>query len=191
MPAPEIRFCRVCGTATVRRVPPMEDRERAVCPSCGYVDYVNPVNVVGTVPVWVDESGAPRILLCLRNIEPRKGFWTLPAGFHEVGETTQEGAVRETLEEAGARVSLEGLFSVQEVVHVGQVHLFYRARLLDLDLAPGGETIENRLFGVHELPWEELAFQTVRRTLAAWVADHERGTFGVHTGTVTRPAARG
>lgn len=190
MAAPEIRFCRVCGASTVRSIPPMEDRERAVCPACGYVDYVNPVNVVGTVPVWVDASGETRILLCLRNIEPRRGFWTLPAGFQEVGETTQEGAVRETLEEAGARVSLEGLFSVQEVVHVAQVHLFYRARLLDLELSPGLETIENRLFGVFEIPWDDLAFHTVRRTLEAWVADHARGVFGVHTGSITRPMPR-
>ncbi len=190
MPAPEIRFCRVCGTSTVRQVPPMEDRERPVCPSCGYVDYVNPVNVVGTVPVWLDEAGSPQILLCLRNIEPRKGFWTLPAGFHEVGETTQEGAIRETLEEAGARVELDGLFSVQEVVHVGQVHMFYRARLLDLDLSPGLETIENRLFAPAQIPWDELAFQTVRRTLEAWVSDHANGVFGVHSGSITRPLFR-
>lgn len=165
----------------------MEDRERAVCTGCGYVDYVNPINVVGTVPVWHGESDGPRILLCLRNIEPQYGFWTLPAGFLEYGETTAAGAVRETREETGARVELAGLFSVLDVVGAGQVHLYYRARLLDLDLAPGPETIRNRLVRVDEIPWDGLAFRTVHRTLRAWVDDHQRGTFAIHTGEVTRP----
>lgn len=190
MSAPEIRFCRACGASTVHRVPPMEDRLRAVCPACGYIDYVNPVNVVGTVPVWVEGDGTTRLLLCLRNIEPRRGLWTVPAGFQEMGESTEEGALRETLEEAGARVRIEGLFSVLDVAHVGQVHMFYRAQLLDLDLAPGPETIENRMFRLDEIPWDDLAFQTVRRTLQAWVSDHARGVFGVHTGVIPRPASR-
>lgn len=194
---PEIRFCRLCGTATEQRIPPLEDRPRAVCPNCGYVDYVNPINVVGTVPVWWGngarhgaEGGeqTPLILLCRRAIEPRRGFWTLPAGFLETGETLAEGAVRETWEEAGARIDLEGLFSVLDVVHANQVHVFFRARLRDLDLDPGVETLENRLFPVAELPWEDLAFRTVRRTLQAWVEDRAGGTFGLHTGRVDRPA---
>lgn len=184
MAAPDIRFCRLCGTSTEQRIPPMEDRLRAVCPACGYVDYVNPVNVVGTVPVWWEDPERPRILLCLRNIEPRKGYWTLPAGFHETGETTAEGAARETWEEAGARVEMEGLFSVLDVIRAGQVHLFYRARLLDLDLTPGPETIENRLVTIEEIPWEEIAFRTVRQTLEHWVADFEAGSFGLHVGPV-------
>lgn len=191
MPVPEIRFCRRCGTATTSAVPPMEDRERAVCPSCDYVDYVNPVNVVGTIPVWDDGSGEPRILLCLRAIEPRRGYWTLPAGFLEVGETIEEGAIRETAEEAGARVELEGLFAVLDVVHATQVHLFHRARLLDVDLAPGPETLENRLVTPAEIPWDDLAFHTVRYALRAWVDDHAVGTFGVHTASITRPLPRG
>ncbi|WP_226343923.1 NUDIX hydrolase [Agilicoccus flavus] len=186
MPFPDIRFCRLCGAPTAPTIPAMEDRERAVCTECGYVDYVNPINVVGTIPVWHGEADGPRILLCLRNIEPRRGFWTLPAGFLEYGETAADGAARETREEAGAHIELEGLFSVLDVVHAGQIHLFYRARLLDLDLAPGPETIENRLVSIDEIPWDELAFLTVRRALEAWVADHERGSFEVHTGVVTR-----
>lgn len=158
----------------------MEDRERAVCLACGYIDYVNPINVVGTVPVWEDSEG-PLLLLCRRNIEPGYGLLTLPAGFMEYDETTAEGAARETREEAGARVELQGLYTVMEVVRSGQVHLFYRARLLDLDLAPGPETIENLLVRPHEIPWEEIAFRTVLRTLRHWVADLEQGSFGVHT----------
>lgn len=186
MAYPTIRFCRLCGAPTEPRVPPLEDRERAVCVACGYVDYVNPINVVGTVPVWDDGDG-PRILLCLRNIEPRLGFWTLPAGFLEYGETVEDGCRRETLEEAGARVELQGLFTVIDVVHTGQVHLYHRARLLDLDLAPGPETIENRLVRPDEIPWDQLAFHTVRWTLHRWLEDAERGAFGVHTGSITAP----
>lgn len=163
-----------------REIPALEDRERAVCPVCGFVDYVNPICVVGTVPVAEDG----RVLLCLRNIEPRKGYWTLPAGFLEAGETAPEGAIRETHEEAGARVELGRLYSVIDVVRAQQLHLFWRARLLDLRLSPGAETIENRLFAADEIPWEELSFGTVRRTLEHWVSDRHGGTFELHEGSI-------
>lgn len=165
-----------------RAVPPMEDRERAVCPNCGFIDYVNPINVVGTIPIWGEHG--EKILLCRRNIEPRKGFWTLPAGFLEAGETALDGALRETWEEAGARVEVDGLFSVLDVVHAHQVHLFWRVRLLDLDLDPGPETIECQLFDLDDLPWEELSFLTVIRTLEDYLADRRAGEFGVHYGEV-------
>lgn len=180
MPRPDIRFCRLCGAATGRAIPPGEDRERAVCPACGYVDYVNPANVVGTIPVWGDDDG-DAVLLCRRAIEPRRGRWTLPAGFLEHGETLDAGAARETWEEAGARIDMGPLFTVLDVVHAGQVHVFYRARLLDLDLAPGQETLEARVFPFEQIPWDELSFLTVRRTLELYLADRAAGTFGVHT----------
>lgn len=164
-----------------QRVPEADDRARAVCASCGYVDYVNPHNVVGTLPVWGDGR---QILLCRRAIEPRKGYWTLPAGFQEMGETADEGALRETMEEAGARVELLGLYTVLDVVHVGQLHLIYRARLLDLDFDPGPETTELALAQVGEIPWDDLAFHTIRRSLEHYVADLETGSFGVHTGAI-------
>ncbi len=188
VPYPDIRFCRLCGTATEQRVPELEDRLRAVCPACGYVDYVNPTNVVGTIPVWrgADGTEPPRILLCLRNIEPRKGYWTLPAGFLEYGEAAADGAARETLEEAGARVDIERIFAVYDVVHAGQVHFFYLARLLDLDLEPGPETIENTLVTIDEIPWDELSFRTVRAALEDWVADEADGAARVHTGAIER-----
>jgi len=182
--AVEIRYCRRCGTPTEQRIPEMEDRPRACCPHCGYIDYVNPINVVGTIPVWDEGGPEERILLCRRNIEPRKGYWTVPAGFLELGETIAEGAARETLEEAGARVELLGLFSAIDVVRVGQVHLLFRARLLDLDLEPGPETIENRLVTIDEIPWDELAFRTVRRGLELWVQDRRTGSYGTHTEAV-------
>ena len=170
-----IKHCRACGTATRDQVPEGDNRPRAVCPACELVHYVNPLNVVGTVPVWGDQ-----VLLCRRAIEPRHGLWTLPAGFMELDESTSEGALRETVEEAGARVTLEGLFSVLNVVRVGQVHLFYRARMLDTHLDPGPETLEARLFREDEIPWDQLAFRTVRDTLTLYFADRRRGQYGVH-----------
>jgi ADP-ribose pyrophosphatase YjhB (NUDIX family) len=170
-----IKFCKVCGGEAPYGVPPDDNRERAICQVCGTIHYENPLNIVGTVPIWDD-----KVLLCRRNIEPRHGFWTLPAGFMELGETTAEGAERETVEEAGARIELLGLYTVINVVRVGQIHLFYRARLRDTDFAPGPETIEAQLFGEDEIPWEELAFRTVRETLARYFADRRRGQFDVY-----------
>lgn len=171
-----IKHCRNCGIAVVYRLPDDGDtRERAICPACATIHYENPLNVVGTVPYWGD-----KILLCKRNIEPRYGKWTLPAGFLELGETTAQGAVRETEEEAGAQIALEGLFSVINVARVGQVHMFYRARLLSDRFDPGHETIEARLYAEHEIPWDEIAFRTVKETLERFFADRQRGQFGVH-----------
>ena len=174
-----IQHCRVCGAATAYRVPVDDNRERAVCTACGEIHYENPINVVGTVPVWERQ-----VLLCRRNIEPRKGLWTLPAGFLEIGETTEEGARRETDEEAGARIEMQGLFTLLNVVAVAQLHLFYRARLLDTRFDPGPETIEAQLFDEHEVPWDQIAFRTVRETLRHFFADRERGRFELHVGDI-------
>jgi len=175
-----IKHCRVCGATAEYRVPPDDNRERATCTACGEIHYENPINVVGTLPVWGDQ-----VLLCRRNIEPRYGFWTLPAGFLELGESTAEGALRETDEEAGARVELQGLYTVLNVVRVGQVHLYYRARMLDTTLAPGPETIEARLFREDEVPWDQLAFRTVRQTLEHFFADRRGGAgFPVQAGEI-------
>jgi len=174
-----IKHCRVCGAPALYRVPADDNRERAVCTVCAEIHYENPINVVGTLPVWGE-----RVLLCRRNIEPRYGFWTLPAGFLELGESTADGALRETEEEAGARVELQGLFTVLNVVRVGQVHLYYRARMLDTTLAPGPETIEARLFREDEVPWDQLAFRTVRQTLEHYFADRRSGVFPVHADDV-------
>jgi len=170
-----IKHCRACGTLVDYRVPADDNRERAVCGACGTIHYENPLNVVGTVPVWGEQ-----VLLCRRNIEPRYGLWTLPAGFLELGETIAAGAVRETVEEAGARIELQDLFTLLNVVRVGQVHFFYRARMLDTTLDPGPETIEARLFREHEVPWDEIAFRTVRQTLIHFFEDRRRGQFELH-----------
>jgi ADP-ribose pyrophosphatase YjhB (NUDIX family) len=174
-PRPRIQHCRACGGPVLYRVPTDDNRERAVCTACSEIHYENPNNVVGTVPVWGEQ-----VLLCRRNIEPRYGLWTLPAGFLELGETTEAGALRETDEEAGARIELQGLFTLLNVVRVGQVHFFYRARLHDTDFAPGPETIEARLFHEHEVPWNQIAFRTVRETLERYFADRRRGRFELH-----------
>ena len=136
---------------------------------------VNANAVVGTLPVWEDQ-----VLLCRRNIEPRKGFWTLPAGFMELGETLTDGAARETDEEAGACFEMQDLFSIINVVRVGQVHFFFRAKLTSDIFNPGHETMEARLFAEHEIPWDELAFRTVRETLQRFFADAARQRFELH-----------
>ena len=171
-----IKHCKNCGVAVVYRLPDDGDtKERAVCPACATIHYENPLSVVGTVPYWGE-----KILLCKRNIEPRFGKWTLPAGFLELGETTAQGAARETVEEAGAKIELEGLFSVISVARVGQVHLFYRARLLSDRFDPGSETIEARLYAENEIPWDEIAFRTVKETLELFFSDRRTGGFKVH-----------
>lgn len=171
-----IKHCKNCGIAVVYRLPDDGDtKQRAVCPSCTTIHYENPLNVVGTVAYWND-----KVLLCKRNIEPRWGKWTLPAGFMELGETTAQGAARETVEEAGAVFEMEGLFTLINVARVGQVHMFYRAKLLSDQFDPGVETLEARLYAEHEIPWDDLAFKTVRETLERYFADRKRGAFAIH-----------
>ena len=172
-----IKHCKNCGTTVVYRIPDDGDtKQRAVCRSCHTVHYENPLNVVGTVPHFGD-----RILLCKRNIEPRFGKWTLPAGFMELDETLAEGAARETVEEAGAQFEMEGLFSILNVARVGQVHMFYRARLTSDQFDPGTETIEAKLFLESDIPWDEIAFRTVKETLERYFADRRTGQFAIHT----------
>lgn len=183
MTRPPAKHCRNCGTAVDLRLPDDGDtKPRAVCPACQTVHYDNPLNVVGTVPVW-GESGE-YVLLCKRNIEPRRGKWTLPAGFMELGETTAEGAARETVEEAGARFEMGDIFTLMNVARVGQVHIYYRAKLLSDQFDPGFETMEARLFTEEEIPWDEIAFRTVRETLEHYFDDRRQGHFGFHAGDI-------
>lgn len=167
------KHCPACGAAVDYRVPPDDNRERAVCPACDTVHYQNPLNVVGTLPVWEADG---RVLLCRRAIEPRRGLWTLPAGFMELGETTAAGALRETQEEAGADVEMGPLYTVLNVVRVGQVHLFYRARLRSTVFDPGPESLEAQLFAEHEIPWDDIAFRTTRETLRCFFEDRRHGS---------------
>ena len=179
MHRPQLKHCRSCGTEVAFRLPDDGDTKiRAVCPACNTVHYENPLNVVGTIPTWGEDGS--QVLLCKRNIEPRWGKWTLPAGFMELGETTSEGAARETVEEAGAQFEMQELFALMNVAKVGQVHLFYRAKLLSPHLDPGSETIEAKLFTEAEIPWDEIAFTTVRETLKLYFEDRRTGKFDFH-----------
>ena len=174
-PSP-IKHCKQCGTAVEHRIPDDGDTKiRAVCPQCKTIHYVNPLYVVGTIPVWGD-----KVLLCKRNIEPRFGKWTLPAGFMEMGETTAQGAARETDEEAGAQFEMQELFTMMNVTRVGQVHFFYRAQLTSDQFDPGHETQEARLFSEHDIPWDEIAFRTVRETLMHYFEDKKKNQFELH-----------
>ena len=171
-----VDYCRKCGTKVEHRVPDDGDTKvRAICPACGTIHYENPLNVVGTVPYLGEQ-----VLLCKRNIEPRKGYWTLPAGFMELDETTGAGAARETDEEAGADITLGPLFSIINVPHVGQVHIFYLAQLNSDQFQPGWETMEARLFREDEIPWDEIAFRTVKVTLRRYFEDRKKSSFGIH-----------
>jgi ADP-ribose pyrophosphatase YjhB (NUDIX family) len=174
-----MNYCSHCGTRVVVRVPPGDSLPRHVCDTCGTIHYQNPKIIVGCIPTWEN-----RVLLCKRAIEPRYGLWTVPAGFMENGETTGDGAKRETLEEANANVEIGDLFALYNIPHINQVYMLFRAQLLDLDFHAGAETLEVRLCKDTEVPWDEIAFATVRNTLTHYFNDQRRGHFGFHLGTI-------
>jgi ADP-ribose pyrophosphatase YjhB (NUDIX family) len=163
-----MKYCQQCAGAITHHVPAGDDKLRYCCVSCELVFYQNPNNIVGTIPVYGN-----KVLLCRRAIEPRSGLWTLPAGFMENGETTWQGAVRETNEEAGASVTLEpdSLYTVFNLPNINQVYLFFRARLDNLEFAPGAESLEVQLFAEEEIPWQEIAFAVVKTTLLQYFND--------------------
>ena len=180
-------YCPDCAHRLEWRIPDGDNRPRHVCPGCGAIHYENPRIVVGTVCTWGE-----RILLCRRAIEPRYGLWTLPAGFLELDESMAEGAIRETSEEAGAQIEIGPLYSLIDVLHAGQVHVFYRARMTTDALDPGPESLEAQLFEVADIPWNEIAFRTVYLTLRWFVDDRGRGEFALRTDVLrapSRPAA--
>ena len=192
-----MKFCSECGHAVALAIPEGDNRPRHVCIQCGTIHYQNPKMVIGSIPVWqpdLEHEGTLQVLLCRRAIEPRHGYWTLPAGFMENGETTSEAAIRETEEEAGANIEIGNLFSLLNVAHVHQVHMFYLARLVDLDFAPGEESLEVQLFSEQDIPWDDLAFPTIRKTLELFFADRvkiresqNRQGYGVHCHDIVRP----
>lgn len=178
-----MNYCSNCGATVALRIPPGDSLPRHVCIQCGSIHYQNPKLVVGAIAEWED-----RILLCRRAIEPRHGFWTLPAGFMENGETTEQAAARETLEEAQARIEVGALLALVNVPYISQVHLLYRAKLLDLDFAPGEESLETRLFTEAEIPWDDLAFRSISLALRYYFADRKQGQFSLHSGEIPPPA---
>ena len=179
----EMKFCSECGASVELRIPPDDNRLRHVCTTCATVHYQNPKLVVGAIPEWEDG----RILLCRRAIEPRYGLWTLPAGFMENGESTTEAAARETLEEANGHIAVGELYSMYSLPYINQVHLLFRARLLDLDFSPGAESLEVELFEEQDIPWDDLAFRPVHFTLQHYFADRKNGHFQFHIGSLEAP----
>lgn len=171
-----MKFCHHCGGLLLQRIPEGDDKLRYCCESCDVIFYQNPKNIVGTLPTFED-----KVLLCKRAIEPRRGKWTLPAGFMENGETTLAGAIRETAEEAGARVKIQqnNLYTLFNLPYINQVYLFFRAELEDLNFEPGIESLEVDLFTEDQIPWNEIAFPVVRSTLEHYFLDRPGRVFPV------------
>jgi len=163
---PAINFCSECGNSVEQKIPEGETLVRAVCPACQIIHYQNPKIVAGSIPEWED-----KILLCRRAIEPRLGFWTFPAGFMELGESTEEAAARETLEEAHADIRIHALLDIFSLPHVSQVYVVYRAHLQNLNFKPGAESLEVKLVSLSDIPWAKLAFPVIHEALSRYVKD--------------------
>lgn len=171
-----MNFCPNCGSKTQRRVPEGDNRPRDVCDACDTIHYQNPKIIAGCVVLHQQ-----KVLLCRRAIEPRAGLWTLPAGFMENGETVAQAALRETWEEARATPALQQLYVVTSIPAISQVYMLYLAYLDEPKFASGPESLDTALFSMEEIPWESLAFGTVRDTLMHLKGDLAQGTFQLHT----------
>jgi ADP-ribose pyrophosphatase YjhB (NUDIX family) len=167
-----MKYCSECGSAVRQGIPEGDDHVRHICDACGAIHYHNPKVIAGCIPVFGE-----RILLCRRAIQPRKGFWTLPAGFMEQGETLSQAAQREALEEANVEVEIDDLYSLFSLPHISQVYVIFRARMIEERFSPGIESSETRLFREDEIPWKEIAFETVRRSLKHFLGDRRSGEF--------------
>lgn len=176
-----MKFCSQCGAEVTGKIPEGDNRLRYVCISCEEIHYQNPKIVAGCIPEYEG-----KVLLCKRAIEPRYGYWTLPAGFMELEETSLEAALRETLEEANARVSVSELYAVFNLPYVSQVYMMYRSQLLDLDFSAGEESLEVRLFAEDEIPWDDIAFATIKYTLKFFFQDQHKNNFCLHTGDIIK-----
>jgi ADP-ribose pyrophosphatase YjhB (NUDIX family) len=181
VPSP-INFCSHCGAEVEQKIPQGESLLRAVCAVCQTIHYQNPKIVAGCIPEWEG-----KILLCRRAIEPRSGFWTFPAGFMELGESVEEAATRETLEEANATVIIHSLHGIFSLPHVSQVYVVYRATLQNLDFGPGEESLDVQLTSLEDIPWEHLAFPVIRESLFRYVDDIRTTHVQVHFGAVLSP----
>lgn len=170
-----MKYCSECGAQVEIKIPAGDNRQRAVCPACNTVHYENPRMVLGCIPVWEDQ-----ILLCRRAIEPRHGFWTVPAGFMENDESLAQAAARETWEEALAEVEIGELHAVVDVVHARQVHMFFRAQLRNKQFGPGDESLETKLFVEDDIPWDDIAFPSTTFALKTFFADRANGVTQVH-----------
>ncbi len=178
---PPINFCSQCGERVEQKIPQGETLLRAVCPACQAIHYQNPKMVAGCIPEWKDQ-----ILLCRRAIEPRLGFWTFPAGFMELGESTEEAAARETLEEANAKIEIQSLFALFSLPYVNQVYIVYRAVLQDLDFGPGEESLEVQLMHIQDIPWDQLAFPVIKETLHHYANNSRQNPSPAHFGIIPK-----
>lgn len=174
-----MKFCSHCGANVTQQIPEGDNRPRFVCDSCHFIHYQNPNVVVGTIPFFTNDTDGVRVLLCRRDIEPRHGYWTLPAGFLENDETSAEGAIRETVEESCANIDDLHIYRIFNVPHTNQVHMFFRATMLDDSFSTTPESSEVQLFHFKDIPWSELAFPTVHKALEDCIADIETGLFDV------------
>lgn len=172
-----MKFCSHCGHSIVIAIPDGDNRERFVCSqtSCATIHYQNPRIITGCLPIYED-----KVLLCKRAIEPRYGLWTLPAGFMENGETTEQGAVRESWEEAHANLQVEQLYTLFNLPYINQVYFFYKAKLMDTQFSRSSESLEVELFSEEEIPWGQLAFSVVERTLKLYFEDRKKGKYPLH-----------
>jgi len=176
-----MKFCSECGARVILKIPEDDNRHRHVCPECETIHYRNPKIVAGCIPEWGD-----RVLLCRRAIEPRYGLWTLPAGYMETGESSVDAAVRETLEEANARVEVLDLYMIINLPHVDQVYMMFRSRLLDENYSSGAESLEVALYAEKDIPWDRLAFPTIRETLKHYFRDRKQEQYRIRTGEIRR-----
>ena len=167
-----MKFCSNCATEIEIKIPEGDSLPRHTCPACDTIYYHNPKIVAGCLPVYGD-----KVLLCQRAIEPRVGYWTLPAGYMENGESTEEAALRETLEEANATVNLLSLYTLTSITHVNQVQFIYLADLPEPKFSPSSESLEVKLFSEEEIPWDDLAFKTIHNALKFYFADRKEGQF--------------
>ena len=172
-------FCTACGHLTQDKVPLGDHQIRQVCVNCDTIHYVNPKVIGGALAIWQD-----KVLLCRRAIEPRYGLWTLPAGYMELFETMEQGSARETREEAEAEVDIEHLYCMYDIPRIGQIYVLFKAQLIDGKFGAGEETIESKLFAEHEIPWEQLAFPSVERTLRHYFADKKQQDYPLHLETL-------
>lgn len=170
-----MKYCSDCAGNLSLSIPDGDNRPRFVCDSCGMIHYQNPKVVAGCLPYYQD-----KVLLCKRAIEPRRGFWTLPAGFMENAESTAEGALRETREEANAEVTIKQLYTLTSILHVNQVQLIYLAEMIEPKFSISSESLEVALFSEEEIPWNELAFATIHNALEFYFADRKKGIFPLH-----------
>lgn len=176
-----MKFCSRCGSPVSHKIPEGDNLPRFICDRCDTIHYQNPRIIAGCIPEWQN-----RILLCKRAIEPRHGLWTLPAGFMENGETTAQGAARESQEEANATLSNMSLFCMFSIPHISQVYVIYRAQLVDGHAHPGAESLETTLFDESTIPWHQMAFPVMTETLKLYYADRKSGQFTVHNGEIVR-----